>query len=166
MDWDRGVLRIWQTVTTGGISGRLEIKLPKGGKRRETNVPAEVLTALRDHRIRQNERRLALGADWNDMDLVFAGKTGTPLHPDNVDRDFNRLIAKAGVKPIRIHDQRHTFATLAIAAGKSPKAVAESLGHADVATTLRTYAHVTPSQRVDLAETIGALLFRPVAEAL
>lgn len=65
---------------------------------------------------------------------------------------------RAGVKPIRIHDLRHTFATLAIGAGIPVKAVSESMGHADVATTLRTYTHVLPAQCKELARRVGTML--------
>jgi integrase len=107
-----------------------------------------------------------MGIDWKDYGLVIANALGCPIHPDDADRDFDRLVQRAGVKPIRIHDLRHTFATLAIGAGIPIKVVSESLGHADIATTLRTYAHVLPVQRAELAEKIGALLFRGSSEAM
>lgn len=66
---------------------------------------------------------------------------------------------RAGVKPIRIHDLRHTFATLAIQAGISVKALSEAIGHSDVRITLGTYAHVMPEQRVEVADKVGAVLF-------
>ena len=62
---------------------------------------------------------------------------------------------------IRIHDLRHTFVTLALQAGADTKAVSEVLGHADIAITLRTYAHVLQQQRIDVADRVGAVLFGP-----
>jgi integrase len=87
-------------------------------------------------------------------------------HADQLKRQGELHTKGIDWKPIRIHDLRHTFATLAIGAGIPIKVVSESLGHADIATTLRTYAHVLPVQRAELAEKIGALLFRGSSEAM
>ena len=94
---------------------------------------------------------------WQDHDLVFTTGFGTAIHPDNLDRDFKRLIKRAGVPEIRVHDCRHSFATLALAQGLPVKAVSESMGHADIATTLRTYTHVLAEQRKEIAQTMGTL---------
>lgn len=163
VDTQRNVVAVRQTV--GTLRGTLEIKRPKTVKsRREVNVAPDVLGLLREHRAHQMERYQelqdkGLGSIWEDHDLVFPSATGGPIHPDNLDRDFNRLIKQAGVKRIRIHDLRHSYATLAIALGNPLKVVSESMGHADVSTTLRTYAHVVPAQRTDLANSVGAALF-------
>jgi integrase len=66
-------------------------------------------------------------------------------------------VKKAGIKRISIHGLRHTYATLALAAGENPKVVSESLGHSDVAITLRIYQHVLPSQRHELADRMERL---------
>lgn len=164
VDANRAVLSIRQTV--GTLRGKVEVKPPKTTtSRRDVHIPQGVLDALREHRRRQNERRLELGPIWQDHDLVFASATGTPIHPDNLDRDFARLVKRAGVKRIRIHDVRHSFATLAGQLGIPIKIISESLGHADVSTTLRTYTHVQPTQRVELADKVGAVLFGPVIES-
>lgn len=163
VDIERGVVSVRQTV--GTLRGTLEIKRPKTVKsRREVNVPHDVFDLLLEHRARQVERRhelqaKGLDAIWQDHDLVFPSATGGPIHPDNLDRDFARLVKQAGVKRIRIHDLRHSYATLAIALGNPLKVVSESMGHADVSTTLRTYAHVVPAQRTDVANSVGAALF-------
>jgi integrase len=68
---------------------------------------------------------------------------GTPIYGQNLAREYNHLVKRAGVPRIRIHDQRHTNATLLLADGWDPKLVGERLGHRDIATTLRTYYHVT-----------------------
>jgi len=155
---ERRVLSIRQTV--GTLRGKIEVKPPKTAtSRRDVHIPQGVLDALREHRQRQNERRLEFGHIWQDHDLVFAAATGSPIHPDNLDRDFVRLVKRAGVKRIRIHDVRHSFATLAGQLGIPIKVISESLGHADVSTTLRTYTHVQPTQRVELADKVGAALF-------
>lgn len=167
VDLDRGLLSVRQTV--GTLPGKIEFKPPKtANSRRQIHITKDMTDALRQHRADQLTRRWELrtkGIDWQEYDLVFANVSGGPIHPDNADRDFNRLVKRAGVKPIRIHDLRHTFATLAIRAGVPIKVVSESLGHADISTTLRTYTHVVPAQRTELAETVGALLFKDRSKA-
>jgi hypothetical protein len=145
----------------GTLRGAVEIKKPTtAAGRRDIHAPVEVLEALRTHKARQNEHRLSLGEAWRDHDLIFPSAIGTPIQPDNLAIDFNRLTARAGVPRIRIHDVRRSYATLAIDLGAPIKAVSEALGHADVATTPRTYTHVLPSQRVEVANKVGAALFR------
>jgi hypothetical protein len=72
---------------------------------------------------------------WQDHDLIFATSRGTPVNPNNLLRDFRRLVARAGVPRIRIHDLRHTHITLAIQAGAPIGAVSRRSGHARVSTT-------------------------------
>lgn len=161
VDFERGVLHIRQAV--GTLPRQLEFKRPKSrASRREVHLAPDMIDALHrhhDHQIAYRQGLQAKEIDWSDHDLVFPNETGGPFHPDNLDRDYDRLVASAGVKRIRIHDLRHTYATLAIQAGIPIKVVSESLGHADIATTLRTYAHVQPTQRTELAVKVGTLLF-------
>jgi len=88
----------------------------------------------------------------------LANSIGGPICPDNLDRDFNRLVKLAGVKQVWIHDTRHCYATLALANGENAKIVSETMGHSDVALTLRTYGHVQPEQRKALAQCMESLL--------
>jgi len=85
---------------------------------------------------------------------VFCSEAGTALDERNVGRAWERVRRRAqrhGVRPLRLHAARHTFATLALQAGKSVRWVADQLGHADPALTLRVYAHSLPSEGGDLA---------------
>jgi integrase len=158
IDFDRRVLHVRQTV--GSLRGRPEFKPPKTrSSRRDVSLPDAVMAALKEHRRRQNEQRLALGEAWQDHDLVFAAANGNPINLDNVGRDFQRLIQLAAVPAIRIHDLRHTHVTLALQAGANTKALSQALGHSDISITLGTYAHVMPEQRVEVAEKISAALF-------
>lgn len=160
IDWESKTLHIRQTV--GTHRGKVEFKGTKRPKsRRAIDLDDSILAVLRAHRLRQNEHRLALGSRWQDHDLVFPSSVETPVNGDNCDKDFDRLVKLAGVKRIRIHDTRHSYATLAILGGSAVHVVSQSLGHADVSTTLRTYAHVLPQQSRELAERMAALLLKP-----
>ena len=127
------------------------------GKRLVVLDPVTV-AALRAHRRRQAAERLALGAAYDDHDLVVARLDGTPVHPNNVGQHFRRQIVKAGLPLIRFHDLRHTHATLALQAGIHPKIVSERLGHASTSFTLDVYSHATPSMQQQAADVMSAVL--------
>jgi integrase len=82
------------------------------------------------------------GAGYRDHGRVFTRPGGEPLNPDAVSIQFKRRAARLGLPPIRSHDLRHGWATMALEAGEHSKVVAEQLGHASVRVTLDTYSHV------------------------
>jgi integrase len=158
VDFERDILSVRQTV--GALRGKPDVKPPKTRSSiRDVPVPAEVMAALREHRRRQNEQRLALGPVWEDNDLVFAAANGRPIYPDNLKRDFERLVHLAGVPRIRIHDQRHTHVTLAIAAGADIGAVSQRIGHSRTSITMDVYHHVLPRKHLEVSDKVGAVLF-------
>ncbi len=77
---------------------------------------------------------------------------GSPINPNAVTLAFRRIIKRAGLKDIRIHDLRHTHATLMLKAGIHPKVVSERLGHANIGITLDIYSHVLPGLQEEAAE--------------
>lgn len=151
---------IRQTVVT--VNHEVQLGTPKTAKgRRTVTLDAVTISALRDHRKMQAAERLLVGAGWRDHDLVFAKVDGTPVHPERFSREFTRRSARLGLPPIRLHDLRHGWATMALAAGVHPKVVQERLGHASISITLDTYSHVSPALHGEAAETVAALVFRP-----
>jgi integrase len=160
ISFEEKVLQVRQTV--GALHGKVEFKGTKRPKSRRTiDLDDAILAVLRAHKLRQNERRLQAGPRWEDHDLAFPSSVGTPVNPDNCDLDFDRLVKLAGVKRIRIHDTRHSYATLTILSGMPINVVSQSMGHSDISTTLRVYAHVMPEQRRELARKMSALLLKP-----
>lgn len=102
-----------------------------------------VIASLERHRDLQDAQRAQAGEVWQEHGLVFTVGTGNPLDGRNLRaRQFPKLLAKAGLSDMRIHDLRHSAASLLLADGVPVKVVSEMLGHADVTTTLRVYAHV------------------------
>jgi len=89
---------------------------------------------------------------------VFCREDGTPYAPDYITRAFRDAVKRAEVPRIRLHDLRHTWASLALAASVNPKVVSERLGHATVSFTLDTYSHVLPGVQEDAAERVAALI--------
>ena len=88
---------------------------------------------------------------WRDHDLVFCRVDGSPLHPDRFSARFVDKARLLGLPPIRLHELRHTRASLALADGVHPKIVQERLGHANISITLDIYSHVTAGLHSDAA---------------
>jgi len=159
VDFDNARLRVQQTLTS--VEYQLVFGEPKTSRgRRSVPFDPTTLAVLRQHRARQNETRLLMGSDWrNKMDLVMVKPDGSPVHPDTVSDTFDRRVRACGLPKIRLHDLRHTWATLALEANIPVKVVSEVLGHNSPAFTLDVYSHVTPVMMEDLARTVGAAIF-------
>jgi integrase len=93
------------------------------------------------------------------IDLIFKTRLGEPINSDCLAKHFRSILELAGLPRIRLYDLRHTAATLALAAGVSPKVVSEQLGHASAAFTLDTYAHVLPHMQDEAAAKVEEMLF-------
>ena len=132
---------------------------PKSARSRRTiAIPDFALKALREHRARQLEERLLAGSRWKETGSVFTTTIGTPLDPDNVNRNFKPLLEAAGLRPQRFHDLRHACASLLLVQGVSPRVVMETLGHSQISLTMNTYSHVIPQLQREAAEQMNSLL--------
>jgi integrase len=133
---------------------------PKTAKaRRSVTLDSITVAALKAHRKAQLAERVAAESGWTDSGLVFTREDGTPLHPDAVSQRWERLVKSSGLARIRLHDARHTHATLALEAGVNPRVVADRLGHSDVSLTLGLYSHVTESVEAEAAERVANAIF-------
>ena len=133
----------------------------KSGRGRRVRLTRQAVAALKDHRKRQLEERMRLGAGlWQDQGLVFPNETGSLFNPSNLrNRSFKRLKVRSGVREdLRFHDLRHTCATLLLREGVNVKAVSEMLGHASIAITLNTYSHVLPDMQDSAVDAMEAAL--------
>jgi integrase len=130
----------------------------EAGKRR---IPLDdfLVSRLRSHRSQQAAERLAAGPAWSDESYVFADQLGAPLHPEYISTRFERLTDRAGLRRIRLHDLRHTAASLMLAAGEPPKVVAEILGHSSVTMVLNVYGHVLPGMSEAAGGRLSEALF-------
>ncbi len=141
-------------------SGVLEFRIPKSPhSRRRITIPASLVRLLREHRRAQEEIGNMLNRPLRETDLVFSHPVNVPLDPSTVSHNFSRAMKKSGLPYINFHGMRHTHATMLLAAGVNPKVVSERLGHASVAFTLDTYAHVLPTMQSDAAEKFDAMIF-------
>jgi len=141
------------------VNGRFSRVDPKTSRSRRTlALPDIAVDALRLHRIRQLEERLACGPYWQDSGYVFTAPTGAPLHGPNVTLHFQALLRGAGLPRSRFHDLRHACGSLLVGLGVHPRVIMEVLGHSTIGTTMNIYAHVTPALQREAAEKLNELL--------
>lgn len=148
---------------TGRRRGRLVEKDLKTAESRATlSLPAALVEVLREHRRAQVAERLAARV-WVDPDLIFTTSIGTALEPRNVNREWDALCKRAGVR-VRLHDLRHAAASLAFAEGASIKEVQAMLRHTRYGTTADIYVNVVETVRKGTADRMDGVL-RKIAGA-
>jgi len=140
VDLEAGTLRVVETRTSVGYEVHEGGPKSEAGQRSMPLLP-ETTAALKAWKARQSAERLAWGVAWTDSGLVFTREDGTGWHPDRVSKLFGRAVAQADVPRIRLHDLRHGFATLHIAAGTQAKHLQKLMGHSRIGVTLDTYVH-------------------------
>jgi integrase len=159
VDWEASAIAVRRTLTKAplGVPAFAEPKTARG--RRVVPLPPLAMAALRAQRARQNADRRALGPDYADYGLVFATRLGTALQARNVIRSFKALLERAGLpRALRVHDLRHTTASLLLAHGADVPTTAAILGHAQSSTTLNVYAHALPSRLAGAAARLGSAI--------
>lgn len=158
IDWDGGAVGVRRSLSWPR-NGQPELLEPKTTSSRRVIALDEVtMGALRQHRARQAEDRLAAGGAWQDTGVVFCTQGGAFVDQRRIQRLLPSLARGSGVPRIRFHDLRHTHATILLRQGRSIKEVAERLGHSSVSITLQTYVHVLPDQRTGSAQVMGKVL--------
>ena len=157
LDTATPTLQVRRTLSQTRTGHKFE--LPKSGKGRSIKLSKKATDALRRHRAKQAETKLRLGSLWQDNGLVFPTTTGTTMSGTNLlGRHFKPLLKRAELPAIRLHDLRHTCATILFMAGKHPKFVQEMFGHANISITLDTYSHVIEGMDGGLAEAMDEAL--------
>lgn len=158
IDFDRQRLTVRRTLAQDGRA----VFSPSSSRKnhlRQVWLSEVVIQGLERHRATQEAERQAAGTAWTEHNLVFTNAVGGPLDGRNLRRrSFPVLLAKAGLPRFRIHDLRHTAATLLLTEGVPVKVVAELLGHADVSTTLRIYAHVLEGAQAQAVSAMDRIL--------
>ena len=139
-----------QNSTKGGTNGQRRVPLDR-----------ETIELFSAHRKRQLLERLALGEYWQDTGYVFTQENGLPIYPHTPSDLFQKLLKKAGLRPTRLHDQRHLHATELLRLGEPLHVVASRLGHRDAMVTATIYAHVSDQQ----AETASSTFANAVESA-
>lgn len=153
VDLDAARISVRQAVVSVGYA--VLQSTPKSHQARVIDLDSETVELLRAHRGRQQAERDEWDSDYQDNDLVVAKENGEPLHPHSFSQAFGRLVRQAGLRRIRLHDLRHTHATIAVRAGVPVKVISERLGHESPAFTLKQYAHVMPGMQAEAAAQIA-----------
>jgi integrase len=163
VDFDRARLAVRRNLVS--VAYKLVETTPKNHQARVVDLDAGTIEVLEGHRRRQQLERARIVRD-GDRDRVFTRADGAPLHPDFVSQSFERAIRAAGMRRIRLHDLRHTHATLALRAGVPTKIVSERLGHATPEFTMRMYQHALPGMQAEAAAKIADLVAAAVQPEL
>jgi integrase len=131
---------------------------PKSHNARVIDLDQQTVELLRVYRRRQQDEHAEWGADYEDQALVACLENGSFIHPHSLSQPFERIVKQASIRRIRLHDLRHTHATLALKAGVPVKVVSERLGHEAPAFTLKQYAHVIPGMQAAAAAAVAAFV--------
>lgn len=166
LDLDNGTVRLQKSVqrlrgeldeTTGRRKGRLAVKgLKTQASKATMAMPRSAVEALREHRKAQTAERLAAKV-WANKNLVFTTTVGTPIEPRNINRAWNTLCDRAGVRRVRVHDLRHAAGSLLL--GKVDlKVIQTTLRHTRLSTTADIYVHVLDDVQREAAEGMDTVL--------
>lgn len=159
VDLDSGRAAIKQARVAVGYE--VQVAAPKTGRsRRSVALDPDTVAILRAHRKVQMEERLFCGPGWEETGLVFVQPDGSAIHPDRITKLFDRAVRESGLPRIRLHDIRHTHATLALQAGLHPKVVSDRLGHSSTTVTLDIYSHVIPALQEEAATTVASMFLK------
>jgi integrase len=160
LDLETGRLVVQRALQRQKEAGLVFVE-PKSRSSRRTVILSDAATkALREHHERQLETARLLESAWMSSDMVFTAALGGPVDPSAVNAYFNDALKRSGLPRIRVHDLRHTAASLLLAEGIHPKVVQEILGHSSISLTLGTYSHVLPSLHTEAAKKLDALFNR------
>jgi integrase len=140
--------------------GEVVVSEPKTARgRRSVALDPETVEVLKAQAARQLDEQHQWDELWVETGLVFTQENGEALHPELMTRRFRQAVKRAMLPDMRLHDLRHTHATLALRAGVHPKVVSERLGHSTVSFTLDVYSHAIPAMQEEAAALIAGLVF-------
>ncbi|MFV1360732.1 tyrosine-type recombinase/integrase [Mycolicibacterium fortuitum] len=156
VDFDKTTISITAArlaVSGGSMTGATKTRTST----RILPMPDDLSRALRAERKRQREAKLALGSKWKESGLVVVDEFGQAPHPDTLTKAWRKATESAGLPHVRLHDARHSCATLMHMRGVPVVVIAAWLGHQDAGFTLRTYAHSTNDALADAAAVLNSI---------
>jgi len=152
LDPEKSTLTISKNRTRLGKTV-IEQDSTKGGDgKRIVQLDSETLRLMKDHRKRQIEERMKAGSLWQEGNFIFAQETGLPLDPSTPYHLFKKTAKRLGLRSESLHSIRHLHATELLNSGAGVHLVKDRLGHSDISTTLRIYAHIRPEQKQEVAD--------------
>jgi integrase len=165
VDLERGSIRIHRAVWEAGTDFGIKDQPKNAASRRSIALPADCLARLRAHKSWIRERQIESGRTWNPADLVFPANHGGLWRPSRATAVVGHVARKHGLKT-GLHNRRHTHAVLLMEAKVPIKVVADRLGHANPAMTLKVYQHVTEQGSALAVEALDRALRSPATTTI
>ena len=157
LNLEQGYISVFQELFKR--SGTCIIKDVKTrNSRRRIALSPSLVQVLRSYRLEAEANAILLGRELTPDGLVFAYPDGRPLDPGTLTHSFSKVLREAGLPHLRFHDLRHSFASFMLGAGVNIKVISEMLGHASVAFTMDTYAHLMPGMQESAAAELDRFL--------
>jgi integrase len=157
IDLEAGTLEVVHALQR--VGGELKFVRPKTeDSERTVPLPEICVEALKAHKERQKTDRSNAWPNWQENDLVFPSRLGTPLEPDNLRRSWGRIRKRAGLTGVRFHDIRHTCVSLLLDLGVPPHIVRDIVGHSDIEVTMTIYAHAALDEKRKALRKLGDAL--------
>ena len=153
VDLDGARITIRQALLSG--DGEVYVSSPKNYRGRTVDLDRATVANLKEHRDRQMSEKSVFYGVWEDSGYVFTKKDGSRLDPNTLTRTFRWIVDNSDLPRIRLHDLRHTHASIAVKAGVPIGVVSERLGHASPEFTLHRYSHVMPGMQREAADKIA-----------
>lgn len=158
INFDEETVTIRNNLVRAG--SELIIKTPKSDSSNRTlKISKNIIDMLKKHKVKQNEIKLQLGENYKNNDLVFCNKDGSMINPSTFSHIFSDFLKKNNLPQIRLHDLRHTNATLMLKSNISPKVAGNRLGHSTVTITLDLYSHVLTDMDKEAAQKIDNIIY-------
>lgn len=159
IDLDKGLIHIKHNLVRAGK--KLVLKEPKSDSGvRTLQIPSSLINMLKKHKVKQLEQKIFLGEAYNDKGFVFCREDGEPINPSTFSHWFDDFIKKNNLPDIRLHDLRHTNATLMLKGKVAPKVASKRLGHSNITITMDLYSHVLEDMDKEAANTIDNLIYK------
>jgi integrase len=158
VDLNQGTLRIEQSVVR--VGKETVVGPPKSASgARTVAIDEETARRLHWHQCRQKMEVLRTTGVRTTPAHVFTTPSGDPLDPAYVSRRFDLLVAGSGLRRIRLHDLRHTSASIGLTSGESLLEVSRRLGHSSITVTADIYSHISPAVAKESAERLASSVY-------
>lgn len=162
---EHGTIAIQRQLLTLKDGLSLEETTKSRSGKRSITLPDDAIRELKEYKRKQAEEKLLLGEAYQDHGLVFCNEDGSMFDPRNFTKRFQYQLEKAGIQKVRLHDLRHTHASLLLSRGVHPKVVQERMGHSSITITLDLYSHLAPGLEEAAAASLNGLLSKEKSPA-
>lgn len=157
VDLKRGTITIKRQLLASKAGPYLDEDVKTTKSKRTIPIPANIVKELKAHGTRQKREKVLYGPDYQDNNLLFCYPDGTMIEPKNLTRWFQTILEHAKLPKARLHDIRHSHASLLLKKGINPKVIQERLGHSTIGITLDLYSHLTPGMQEEASNMINDL---------